>query len=76
MRLSGPSLRIHRQSKAKCHTFHLFTLSRGLLIAWVEHSLIEVRLWQGWERGLPGAGGPGEGRWQPETRQESNKTDK
>lgn len=28
------------------------------------------------ESEVPGAGGPGEGRWQPATRQESNKTDK
>lgn len=76
MHLSSLSLWIHRQSKAKCHTFHLFTLSCGLLIAWVEHSEIEVRQQRGWERGLPGAGGPGEGWWQPATRQESNKTDK
>lgn len=76
MRLSSLSLWKHRPSKAKCHTFHLFTLSCGLLIAWVEHSLIEARLKQWWERGLPSAGGPGEGWWQQATRQESNKTDK
>lgn len=49
--------------KVKCHTFHLLTLSCGLLIALAEHSFIKVWLWCGWERGLRGPAGPGEGQW-------------
>lgn len=60
MRPSGPSLLIHRQSEAKCHTFRPFTLSRGLLIALAERSFVRVCRRHRWERGLAAASGPGE----------------